>query len=411
MPLALLLALDLALPPVQGQPAPLPPQAPITMAAAVAQARVSSPYRLSAQSLAVGASQAAQLAGRVVNPLVEVRTENWGTGGLPLDVFAVANQTIELGGKRDARMAVATAERDLAQANLRLTDRQLALRTAQLYIQALKARGLLEALRSNREGLTTLIASVHRRVDEGYSAESDLLRFETEAARVDIEMARASLELERSLATLTVVIGAPAPVAASQLVEPLALAPPAATAPEVVASAVASHPEVASADARLTRARQNAVLERSRQVPDPMITAGYKRTAGFNTAVIGVLMSVPLFERNGAAIARAVGEEAAAAAERNAAAQRLSAEAVALVDMARLLSERSARAASALLAPAEGVRNAARATFREGTTDVLKLIDAERIYADVQRAALELRLDALAAALEARFALGEESLP
>ena len=57
------------------------------------------------------------------------------------------------------------------------------------------------------------------------------------------------------------------------------------------------------------------------------------------------------------------------------------------------------------------MRNAALAAFREGTTDVLKLIDAERVYADVRRAALELRLDALAATLEARFAMGEEMLP
>ena len=64
-----------------------------------------------------------------------------------------------------------------------------------------------------------------------------------------------------------------------------------------------------------------------------------------------------------------------------------------------------------LLEPATGVRNAALATFREGTADVLKLIDAERVFADVRRAALELRLEALNTTLEARFALGLEDLP
>jgi cobalt-zinc-cadmium efflux system outer membrane protein len=381
------------------------------MAAAVAQARVSSPFRLSAQSLATAATRAAELAGRVANPVLEIRTENWGPAGLPLDVFAVANQPIELGGKREARAGVAAAERDLAAANLRLTDRQLSLRTAQLYVQALKTRGLLTALRSTRDGLSSLIASVHRRVEEGYSAESDLLRFEAEAARVDIDVARAGLELERSLSALSVVIGAPVRVTASQLVEPSVLMPPSAMLPDIVAAAIRNHPEVASADARVARAQQGGALERTRQVPDPMLTAGYKRTAGFNTAVVGVLISLPLFERNGAGVARAAGEEAAATAERDATARRLSEEAVALVDMARTLFERSARVELELLVPAEGLRNAARATFREGTTDVLKLIDAERVHAEVQRTALELRLDAMAAVLEARFALGEEPLP
>ena len=63
--------------------------------------------------------------------------------------------------------------------------------------------------------IATLIASVRRRVDEGYSAESDLLRFETEAARLDIDTARATVDLERSLGALGVTIGASVPIGAA----------------------------------------------------------------------------------------------------------------------------------------------------------------------------------------------------
>jgi outer membrane protein TolC len=42
---------------------------------------------------------------------------------------------------------------------------------------------------------------------------------------------------------------------------------------------------------------------------------------------------------------------------------------------------------------------------------MLRLIDAERVYADVRRAALDLQLDAYLAAIEARFALGQEEIP
>ena len=89
----------------------------------------------------------------------------------------------------------------------------------------------------------------------------------------------------------------------------------------------------------------------------------------------------------------------------------LTADATALIDAARTISERARLAPAELLAPAEDVRRAARASFREGTADVLKLIDAERVYADVRRVAIELRLDALLTTLEARFALGEEGIP
>lgn len=404
----LLLTLSLASMPLAAQ-APPPPAAPLlTLAAAVAQARAESPLRQPARSLVVSSAEAAMLAGRPVNPLVEFRTENWGPGRsqLPLDIFATITQSFETGGKRAARLGMATAERDLAGVNLVLVDRQITLRTVQLYVHALRARGALDSLRLNREGLTTLIASVKHRVDEGYSAESDLLRFETEAARLEIDMARAAVDLARSLGTLTVTIGASTPIVASQLVEPMPLAPPGGDIASVTA-AVARHPEVLTADARILRARQQGELEHARRLPDPIVTAGYKRTGGFDSAVAAVMMTMPLFDRNGANVARARGEESAAAAERELTVRRLASEAVALVSVARTLAARADRVPEDLLQPAEAVRNAALATFREGTTDVLKLIDAERVYADVRRAALELRLEALAATLEARLALGE----
>ena len=50
------------------------------------------------------------------------------------------------------------------------------------------------------------------------------------------------------------------------------------------------------------------------------------------------------------------------------------------LEAAATLAEQASRVERDLLTPAEGVRNAARATFREGATDVLKLVDAERVY-------------------------------
>ena len=306
-------------------------------------------------------------------------------------------------------LGIANADRDLAGANLRIVDWQVSLRTAQLYVQALKARGLLETLTANRDGLATLIATMRRRVEEGYSAESDLLKFETESARMDIDIARAGLDLERSLNALTFVIGSSAPVTAAQLVEPGRLLRPVSTA---------ASPAPSRAIRRSSRPRR--VWSARVRLPSwnghdaflmPIVTAGYKRTNGFDTAVAGVTLAVPIFERNGSASAKAAGEERAAAAERDALAGRLASEAASLIATAQALSERSTRAVRELLEPADAVRNAARAAFREGTTDVLRLLDAERVYLDVRRTALELRLEALAASLEARFAIGQEMLP
>jgi cobalt-zinc-cadmium efflux system outer membrane protein len=386
-------------------------QPTLTLAAAVAQARTS-PGARAAALVVQGAAEAARTAGRPLNPLVEVRSENWGPrrDTLPLDLFAVVTQPIELAGKRAGRRRLAESERDLSDADLGSLRRRVVIDAARAYVAALRARALLDTLRTHREGLATLVDAVGRQVREGYTAESDLLKFRSEAARVDGDIARANLDLDRALAGLTIAMGSATPVTAGQIVEPATPPPPAST-PEAIAAAIARHPEAILAAAMVERARQLTALERSRRVPDPAVSAGYKRTAGFDTAVLGVMVSLPLFDRNASALARATGQELSAVAHRDGVLRRLTTEADALARASRTIAARASLARDELLAPAEGVRRAARAAFREGAVDVLKLIDAERVYADVNRAAIDLRLDALLATIEARFALGEETIP
>lgn len=397
-----------------------PPQAPaaagpetITLAQAVDRARSQSPLRVGAAAIADGATRAATLAGRPLNPLIDVRAENL-TPRDPLapdrDVFAVLSQPIELGGKRGVRRDIAGADRDVSALVLKTIERQLALDTVRAYMRALHARGVLANLASQRDGVTTLVSTMRRRVEEGFAPESDLLRFEAEAARMAAEMTRTELELSRALIDLNTLIGGTTPIAAANLVAPSPLAPPALDA-AALAAAVDERPDLQLASTRVDRARLGASLESLKRLPDPAISAGYKRTQGQNTAVAGIALAIPLFDHN--AQARAVAEAGvrAATAEQQAAHQRAVAEANASVAAATQLAESLVRVRRDLLVPAEGVRNAAQAMFREGATDVLKLVDAERIYADVRREALALAVDAYVAAIEARFAVAQEDIP
>lgn len=369
--------------------------------------------RASAAAVAAGTSDAARVAGRPLNPVVEFRTENWRPGAsstLPLDVWAVVSQPVEFGGKREIRRSIAGAERDRAAATLSLVDRQIALRVTTLYFQALRAKAALSTLAASRSGLSTLVDTMQQRVDEGYVAESDLLRFQAEAARLDIDIARARLELARNLDALTAVLGAPTRVDAAQLVTPEAIAVPDASR-DAIAAAVQRHPEVVAASAHIARAEQTLAFERARRLPDPVFTTGFKQTMGMGTIVAAVTTSLPLFDRNDTARASALGELRAATAERDAARTRLTAETTTLLETAQALAERSRHARAELLEPSEGVRAAAHVAFEEGAADVLRVIDAERVYADVSRVALDLQLEAASAAVEARIALGEDPLP
>lgn len=392
--------------------APSPP--PLTLAAAVTQARTASPLLGGARGQAEGTAAASRLVARLLNPTFDFRIENLASGApsgaLPPDVFAEAAVPIELGGRRGLRASLAAADRDLAAGQLQSASFEVTLRTVRTYLQALKARALVATLAANREGLASLIDTLTRRVAEGTAPEADLLRFQAEAARLAIDEARADLDLAHGLTQLTFVIGVTAPITAAQLVDPPPALLPAAD-DAALAQAIAKHPDVATAAARVARAQQVTALERSRAIPDPVVVAGYKRTAGFDSALAAVSVTLPIFERNRAGAARAAGEERAAVAERDAVARRLTADAASLVHTARVLAERSGRTTRDLLEPATAVRNAARAAFTEGAADVVRLLDAERVYSDVRRVALELQLEALAATIEARLAMGEELVP
>jgi cobalt-zinc-cadmium efflux system outer membrane protein len=387
---------------------------PLPLATAVERARTASPRLRSAAAIADAASDAQRLSGRPLNPVFELRTENLAratrTPSLPLDTFAVATQYVELGGKRGLRRQIAESDREVAAATLRALEHAVVIETVETYVRALRARALVDTLVTHRDGLSNLIAGMTRRVAEGHSAEADLLRFRTEAARIDGDISRSRLELERSLAALGFLIGAGEPLAAAALIEPAPLPVPAVET-AAVGARVTAHPLVRAADADLARAARLTAAERARRYPDPAVSAGYKRTAGIDTLVVGVSLSVPLFDRNSAAIARAAGSERAARAVREATVFQLETDAASLIRAAGAMSAQAALADRELLAPAEQVRTSARAAFREGSSDVLKLIDAERVYADVRRAAIDLRLDAFAVTVAARFALGEEAIP
>ena len=192
---------------------------------------------------------------------------------------------------------------------------------------------------------------------------------------------------------------------------PPPLNPPTGVPSELAEQAAMRQPEILAAQAKLDRARHSLVLEKAKRLPDPSFTAGYKRTGGADTLVAGVSVPLPVFDRNAGNIERALAEEHAAALELTALRRQQRAATITLLQSARELAERTRNIDQQLLRPAEIARNAARVSFDEGATNILQLIDAERVYTEARREALELKLEAYAKAFEAHLLLAEERQP
>ncbi len=327
---------------------------------------------------------------------------------LPRDTFATISQPIELGGKRSARVASATAERTIAGANVSIGEYAVAAEVAQAYVDAVRARALVAAIEEQRDGLSSIVTILDQRLREGMAPEADLRKFEAERTRLGSQLARMSVNLQSALIHLSSLIGQP--IAAAQLDAPaITSVPPAMPSP--AEAALALRPDVQAADARLRRAEATLAVERARSVPDITVTGGYKRTSGFDSGVAAITMPITLLDRNRVAVAVASGDAAAARSELALVRERALAEIEARWSAATRLAAQAMRSDGELVAPAAIVRSAARAAFAEGRGDLLQLVDAERVYGEARREAAELSLDALLALIHARLASGEPLLP
>ena len=391
-----------------------PPAETLTLEQAVALAGERSPAAAAARAQAEGANRAAAIAGRLADPSLDLLAENWRPGAedfvaeTDLDETAVVTQPLDL-FTRSGRRAEARGVSEEAGAALLFAEQEVRLDTVRRYLETWRGRDLLAALEAQAANLAGIVTAMEKRVDEGYAAEADLLRFRAESARAANLLARARIESARAEAELAFLIGRPP--SGLVLTRPELPRPPEGTPEDLGEAALAHRPDVAAARARLARARGTLALERARRYPDLGVTGGYKRTGGLDTAVVGLTATLPVFTRNGGALALAEADARAAELELEAVESRARADAAILVRAARDLQSRLARLDDDLVRPAEEARRSALAAFREGATDVLRVVDAERTHTEARREALDLTVETFLVSCRARLAAGLEVLP
>lgn len=273
---------------------------------AIARAVAAAPS-VAAQEAAVRVARAGRIqAGSRPNPVVSGETENFvGSGGY--GVFRQAEttvsyaQTIERGGKRDARIAYAERDIGVAQASARVARLDLAAEVQRAYIDLQIAGEVVWLAGRQLETEQALQKEALRRV-RGYK---DPLFVETRAAA---RIARATLELAETRARQA---SARALLASfwGESGEALEILP------QIEQPADAPGRELATAYATLTRAtveraQAAVVVEQARAAQDYTLSGGVRhlRETGDVALVAGVSIPLGRFDRNGGNIERARAE-------------------------------------------------------------------------------------------------------
>ncbi|WP_260705099.1 TolC family protein [Edaphobacter flagellatus] len=329
-------------------------------------------------------------AGIIPNPRLFYQSENLRPGvdfTQGVDTYAYATEVLEVSGRRGARIAAANSSVNHAQLILEQQKRSIELRVAQTYWDALRLQ-YIRTLAEQSVGYYREILDYHqKRFNEGKVAAVDLLRVRLEEARAEGSADSSRLAEAQAKQRLAREMGLPAAGnwKLSESFDALNLPKDPLTPDNPQAERV----EVKLARQAIDSARANLMTQRAQGRPDVDALFGYKRTAGFDTMIAGFQLNLPIFDRNQGATA-AARFDVAANQSTLVAVQQQSASDLTLARMSydtwrQQITERY----RPLLDQAIDIANISRAAYREGGTDLLRLLDAERLRVDTQTAWVE----------------------
>lgn len=354
---------------------------------------------LGAADLAAAKGRRTQ-AGAWTNPDLEITLDGYGNNNPFIadqkETTLSLGQTFSLGGKREARVAVAQAEVAAAQARLKLSRTDFAAKLAQAYAEAEAATRRFGISEDGLAAAETDARAAHLLVDAGREAELRGLQSDAEVERARAEVAAARASETTAFARLSALIGVRRPydrIVVSLLDAP-ANPPPAGDAASFAAVEAARAEQVAAA-ARVRSAGAEAF-------PDVRLSLGVRRYDNLdgNALVAGLSVPLPLFNRNGGGVASARAELTSAEAkllqtELDLAADRRAAFAEVTSADSQLSAARAGEKASA-----EAYR-LARIGYEAGRVPLLEVSAARRSLVDARRRTI----DALLARVKAQAEL------
>lgn len=373
---------------------PAPP-----FAALLQQAQTTAPRLAEALAGVRHSEGLARQASARPNPTASFAAENFrGSGSFrgydQAETTVSVEQPIELGGKRDARVAAGRAGVEAARARLERARADFGFDLIIAYADAdaaeRRAKLAEDTVGLAQEDLRVATALV----EAGRVAE--LNRYQAEAA---VSAARAALDAARaaraeSLGRLTALSGSPAPF--TSLSEDL-LAKPSRAALSGDLD-VSRSPLVLAAQAERDEVARRVRVEQTRAVPDVTASLGYRRFAGDDSHALvgGVSFALPLFDQNRGNVAAVRGDLAGAEARVNAA--RLDAAADARSAVFQIEAAQS-RTASALLGEqtAGEAYRLTRIAYESGKSPLTDLTNARRGLAEARAQTLDAQLARLRA--------------
>lgn len=370
------------------EPSTLSPTSPsvLTPETAIARALEVAPRTAAAAARLRAAGGAVDQADVMPNPEVSATLDNFKGSG-PYSGYRGSeatyslSQTIELGGKRGARVDAAQAARSTAGFDLAGAKLDLVRDVRQAFAEAVAAEAAVTLAEEQLRLAGEVERSTQARLEAGREAPIQLNRAEIarRQAQLGLDQAKRRAGAARQvLAGLTGVGQAGVRLEDSWFRDIDDAAPVAAGGDST---------DLMRRQSEVRRSRAELEVERSKAIPDVTVSGGFRRfrEGRDNAFLVGISVPIPVFDQNRGAIARARAE--VVAAEADLAAERIDQDR--RVTAARVNQDAARESATTLqekiIPTAEQAFAAAQEGYRQGKFSYLEMLEAQRTLFETRR--------------------------
>ena len=372
----------------------------LTLELALDMAEDRQPQIAEAKALVVAAEGRARQAGAFPNPEAIV-----GAQQLPLsgnqsnekEYVAGVGQTIPLGRRLSRAREAELMDREVRARGLEVKRREIRKRVHNAFATALYQEKAWQAQSDIHQNAAKAVAATRARVEAGDTVRDDLARVEMELARAKVEVRRAESFRAQAMVGLASAIGD-----ATLNVKSLAGTMDATfeiPALESLVANLSAQPESTLADADIRARVARVALAKAERIPDVKFELLYHRleASSANTFDVGLIIPLPLFNRNQGKLREARAEQAAAESRARMTQNELSTQLRESYLQLSLALANSQTLKTEILGKADTVLKTAEARYAAGDISLTEVLPVRRDWAAVQLSYLESLRDVMQA--------------
>lgn len=321
-----------------------------------------------------------QQAGLIPNPVLSSSVED--TRRNKSATSTKLSQTLELGGKRGARIEVASRAQDAASLELERRSNGLRADVIEAFYGALRAQERTQLAGRSQSLAERGLTVAKGRVTAGKASPLEATRAEVQLSQIRLELNRAQVDQDNAYRRLAQVIGVASPDFSAVQEQPSPL--PVLPASAQLLARLKETADLRLAEMQIVQREASLGLEKTQRIPDLTVSIGskYDNTArdgrGERTNLVDFSLPLPLFNRNQGNILSAARRADQALDLRNATELRLRTETRQAVDLWTTANNEVKSFNQVILPAAQvAVDNATRG-FEMGKFNFLDVLDAQR---------------------------------